>query len=210
MNLQMIQIDPTVARREYEAYREAVRANAERRVFGLETRAAQRRAEMERADEAIMRGYQELSKGKPIIDLRMAIAAGGQDAAGRPKIAVARADDAEIECDVWRSGRVEFRPARAWGDIAARSVTRVFDFLGLFPADPTKDPPTARAKAPYIPPAIRPVGSLDRYHLLWEADWRKLPPRDPALLRSIGGGLYLVLATWDLTDLEASVLSRAG
>lgn len=29
---------------------------------------------------------------------------------------------------------------------------------------------------------------------------------DPALLKHIGGDLYAVLATWDLTELERSVL----
>jgi hypothetical protein len=34
-----------------------------------------------------------------------------------------------------------------------------------------------------------------------------LPPGDPALLRKLGGDLYIVLGTWDLTPLEQAVLS---
>ena len=206
MNLPMIQMDPAAANRAFDEYRTAVREAAERDVADYETRASRRRHEMELADAAIMAGYRQLAKGKPIINLRVAVAAGGQDAAGRPRIAVCRADDAEITCDVSRSGRVIFRPTVTWPEFAARSATRVFDFLGLFDAR-DKEVRTATAKAPYIPPGLRPKGSLDRYHLLWEAEWHSLPPRDPALLRHLGGGLYLVMATWDLTDLEATVLA---
>lgn len=213
MNLPMIQMDPDAARREFEAFREAVRASAEHRVAGLETRAARRRAEMEEADLAILAGYRQLTKGKPIIDLRTAISAGGQDATGRPRIAVCRADDAAVSVRVWPSGRTKFSPivdrVTGW-ELEARSATRVFDFLDLFPDQPARPWVTSDAKAPYIPPALRPAGSLDRYHLLWEAEWTRVVPRDPALLRHLGAGLYLVLATWDLTDLEATVLSASG
>jgi hypothetical protein len=58
---------------------------------------------------------------------------------------------------------------------------------------------------PPIPPRFRP-GQPDRYHILWEAEWAKVPPRDPALLRALGDGLYVVLAVWDLTELERAVL----
>lgn len=34
----------------------------------------------------------------------------------------------------------------------------------------------------------------------------KEAPVDPALLKHIGGDLYAVVATWDLTDLERAVL----
>ena len=49
--------------------------------------------------------------------------------------------------------------------------------------------------------------TLDRYFILWEADWQRRAPVDPALLRPVGGDLYVVVATWDLTDLERAVLN---
>lgn len=70
-----------------------------------------------------------------------------------------------------------------------------------------------RAIVPLIPPGLRPVGDLKNYHVVFEADWAKVAPpapRDPALLKHIGGDLYAVLAVWDLTDLERAVLSRRG
>ena len=54
---------------------------------------------------------------------------------------------------------------------------------------------------------------LENYHVLWEVEeWyeRRViePPIDPFLLKHIGGTLYAVLAEWDLTELERSVLRR--
>lgn len=66
-----------------------------------------------------------------------------------------------------------------------------------------------RAMVPHVPPGLRPRHSLDGYATLFEVEeWAKspAPPRDPALLKHIGGDLYAVLATWDLTELERSVL----
>lgn len=47
---------------------------------------------------------------------------------------------------------------------------------------------------------------IERHRILWEATWSRIAPKDPALLKDIGGGLYVVLAIWDLTELERSVL----
>lgn len=67
---------------------------------------------------------------------------------------------------------------------------------------------------PIVPPRHRPAGAgdLSSFLVLWEADdwaWSQVPapPGDPALLRHVGGDIYAVLATWDLTDLERLVLT---
>jgi len=54
---------------------------------------------------------------------------------------------------------------------------------------------------------MRPKTKLEGFHTLWEVEtWTLEPPRDPVLLRRLGGDLYVVLAVWDLTDLERAVL----
>jgi hypothetical protein len=73
------------------------------------------------------------------------------------------------------------------------------------------------AQVPIVPPKHRPgrvrsTGGLRPYRILWEVDdwrWRvdPTPSRDPALLRHVGGDIYAVLATWDLSELERLVLS---
>ncbi len=69
----------------------------------------------------------------------------------------------------------------------------------------------AYALTPSIPPEFRPKTHLKNYHLLWEAEWhtRKQaarPPRDPALLKFLGGDLWAIVGIWDLSELERSVL----
>jgi len=61
-----------------------------------------------------------------------------------------------------------------------------------------------------MPPQFRPpAAELKNYHVLWEADWTAIP-RDPMLLRRIGKDAWVVLAAWDLTDIEMNVLSTSG
>lgn len=70
-----------------------------------------------------------------------------------------------------------------------------------------------RSMVPIVPPKHRPPrDAFGRRLVLWEvADWELAqvprPPGDPALLRPIGGDIYAVEATWDLTELEKLVLS---
>lgn len=67
--------------------------------------------------------------------------------------------------------------------------------------------------APLVPADVRPAtGQLRDWHVLWEVEaWHDspqtmTPPRDPYLLRYIGGSLWAVLAEWDLTELERAVM----
>jgi hypothetical protein len=70
------------------------------------------------------------------------------------------------------------------------------------------------AMVPIVPPKHRPAQAttLASYLVLWEVEewaWTKVPqpPGDPALLRRVGGDIYAVIATWDLTELEKLVLT---
>lgn len=65
------------------------------------------------------------------------------------------------------------------------------------------------AVVPLIPPHLRPAKTaLDKFHILWEADWKRTPPRDPMLLKRVSGQLFAVVATWDLTEMERTVLGQ--
>lgn len=63
------------------------------------------------------------------------------------------------------------------------------------------------ATVPLIPIHLRPKRGLQNYHILWEAEWTKRYPVDPYLLRRFGGDAWLVVAAWDLTDVERAVMS---
>ena len=59
-----------------------------------------------------------------------------------------------------------------------------------------------------MPIHLRPKRGLANYHVLWEAEWTPSPPRDPFLLRRIGkADLWLVVAQWDLTEVERAALA---
>ena len=63
------------------------------------------------------------------------------------------------------------------------------------------------AIVPIVPLHLRPKFNLSNYSILWEADWTAVP-HDPLLLRQLKGDLWIVLAAWDLTEVERAVLSQ--
>ncbi len=64
---------------------------------------------------------------------------------------------------------------------------------------------------PAIPFHLRPNGDASRYFIMWEVDkWSEVrprsPPGDPLLLERIAHPIYVVVAQWDLTELEKRIL----
>lgn len=200
MDLQTITLDPNEARKAVVAYRRAMQS----------ARSERARAE----DAAILRGYKAIASGHPIIALRDVIRVGGENSRFLPKLAIARADEPRISVRRERDGSIVFgrNIVHSWREYrnGSRYRGRALVLLppGTLPAktDVSGWPIEAHAIVPIVPPQYRPEASLERYWILFEAEWSRIPPKDPALLRDLGGGLYAVLATWDLTDLERAVL----
>jgi len=206
MNIPTITMDRGAARRAFLEYRSAVRAALDREVELVDDRRAAAIAEQRAADEALMRGYRQLALGHQVIDLRRVIREGGQDDQGRPRLAIARADETTIHMGRSRDGAVSFTSVGQRIDHAdPRTLRNIRLPAGTLPVLQSPSWVNAHAIVPTIPPRYRPA-QPDRYHILWEAEWQRVPPRDPALLRALGDGLYVVLATWDLTELERAVL----
>jgi hypothetical protein len=157
------------------------------------------RSVYDKRDWEIEKIYRQIARGRTVISVNDAIIRGGIDQLGRPRLAIMRADQTAVRCSAWRSDRVQFccEGAGRSSDLsfeipwANRSVINNRDL---------------RALLPRIPPQHRPAaGTLAKYHILWEADWTAIP-RDPYLLKRIGKDAWVVLAAWDLTDVEMSVL----
>lgn len=206
MDLAVIDVEQEKAREALTAYRRSVKDRQEAEVA------------------QIMRGYRALARGQRLIALSATMRAGGlverrawqRDSRGGlsswpvslPALAVARADQREIRCTIQR-GRARFY----WDDDALyreRSRQR----LDVQAFDPDEEHNSwhqrqFRAMVPLVPPPLRPAHALSGYVVLWEAEWAQDPPapRDPALLKHIGGDVYAVLAVWDLTELERAVLA---
>lgn len=209
MNLSPITMDRTLARKAFLEYRASARKLLDRELDTLDAQKADVLARQRVRDEALMRGYRLLSLGRQIIDLNAVLIAGGEDELHRPKLAVARADSRTQSLIRFPDGSVRFGDWTQRGDRWSRS-RRVFSLpAAAFPRLPNSNWVYATATVPLIPPALRP-DSLDQFTILWEAEWTSRPPVDPALLRSLGGGLYAVVAVWDLTELEQIVLGMTA
>lgn len=199
MHTEMIKVDPVEAQKLYRKYKE-------------------HQAYSEPIDWEIQRTYQLLANGKTVIRAIESIKRAGLNEQFLPKLAIAPASAAACHLrrdrngsmvmspddNFWRERKVQFR---------FRDETFVFP-AESFPLSRWDNKPhrvtssTHKAMTPIIPIHLRPRRALDAYHVLWEAEWEPVPPRDPYLLRRIGNAdLWLVVAAWDLTEVERAALS---
>jgi hypothetical protein len=220
MDLSTIEMDPAQARQALIEYRTALREGPKRKLGEAE------REYME-MDAAIKRGYRELSKGNRLLKLPETLRAGGTtDIEARvsewrdgkniqvwetfqvPRIAITRADASYCWTQgVHRDGHVSFH-ANQWHGWGGRKTDKLTVHAFGEDTQRPRQAGTFRAMVPTVPPPFRPPHSLAGYHLLWEADWTAQAPVDPALLKHLGGDLYVVLAVWDLSELERAVLGE--
>lgn len=159
----------------------------------------------EAIDKEIARTYRLIGQGKVIIKALESIKTAGLGEDGLPKLALIRADAKECWLEMWTNGSARF--ANHQDDYSRRLKNKTHLDLpaGTFPPR-QKHLGNRKAIVPIAPAHLRPKHSLANYHILWEADWQ-LVPRDPVLLRHLGkGDLWLVLAAWDLTEVERAAL----
>jgi hypothetical protein len=169
-------------------------------------------------DREVMRAYQELSHGRLVIKALESVATAGVKTegadAGFPKLALCRADAPLCKVEMGGEGTAimyagDIQPRTRWrsgsGVIQSRNV---FSFpKGTFT---TRSSSRWRGEAitPIVPIHMRPKRGLSNYHILFEAEWTKIAPVDPFLLRRIGkADLWLVVAMWELTSIERAALS---
>jgi len=196
----MKKADALAAFREYQSAVRADRPNV-RQVWKTE-------------DVALMQAYKHLARGTAVIDLQAAMTQGGSKLFDGcpiplPCLAIVASDAPECFLSLNRDGSAQFKSSK-WAS-GRKAVTR-------FPADtfPRADQRLISmfwqhndkaTMTPIIPPHLRPKHNLANYRTLWEVEqWKREPPKDPMLLKPLGGMLYAVLATWDLTEMERAVL----
>lgn len=196
MNVELIKIEPDVARAKLQAYRKGIAARAHG--------AANER--VRREYEQIEAAYKAAARDLPLIELSKAMRTGGWDEKGRPRFAVARADQAQIAADMTGSTLTFFSPSMSYYRRSA--LRRQFDVSGWTVRPKEWSGNRIVAIVPIVPPDVlkRPDCNLSARLILWEADWKEAPV-DPLLLRHIGGDLYAVEAAWDLTPLERAVIA---
>lgn len=157
------------------------------------------------ADAEIAAIYKRIAQGKTVIRALESIRAAGVDEKGLPKLAIARADVSLCYWHTRHDGDCQFSDGRWWNHqnkIALKSRT-----IPIKWPDVPRPNGTHEAQVPLIPVHLRPKRGLQNYHILFEAEWTKRYPVDPYLLRRFGGDAWLVVAAWDLTDVERAVMS---
>ena len=158
------------------------------------------RGQMTKDDQAIAAIYKRIAAGKLVIRALASITAAGLNEKGQPRLAIARADTIEVDCSI-STGFVAFEP-NTRGHVRARDRR----FQVQMP-NATWQTPSCRGFVPLIPVHLRPRKAIQRYHILWEAEWTTYPV-DPYLLRRCGEDAWLVVASWDLTAVERAVMSQ--
>lgn len=167
------------------------------------------RRQVQPEDTRLRQLYQAVAKGSRVVNVLEAFKATGLNTDGHPKLAIARAD--------WRNVFFRCGSSQGRGRFAENATWRqyVADIAlpdGTFQFPNTQPWSTIKSAVPHIPPAIRPKIALSNFHILFEVEKWETYPVDPFLLRHISGYLYIVIAEWELTELEASLLGsmRSG
>jgi hypothetical protein len=205
-----ITVDREQAQREYEAYREALKTKKDAFIHDLKV------------------AYGHMRHGRAVLDVWHAFQEAGLDANGDPRIAIARADWRTVhfrkfndQYGWWRDIRfqglfsnIERTPHNAWSSGKLTDITRddvtVPKGTWKYPAGANGEPDRRllETAVPVVPARFLPDHALSNYYILWEVEkWDNVtPPRDPFLLKRVSPNVFVVLAGWDLTDLERAVL----
>jgi hypothetical protein len=176
-----------------------------------------RKSKLQQIHKDLHRIYGHIQKGGSVIQLISNFQKAGLNNKGNPKLAITRADGKICYCCKRNEGSVIFSikqiryvhdlPRKTYGDIELPDGT--FDFpkneYGTLKGDVRIE-----TLIPIIPVSVlAPIqNTLKNYHILWEVEeWKRtMPPRDPILVKIINQNIALVLATWNLTELERAVI----
>ena len=172
--------------------------------------------------------HRALSQGRTILSVNKAMEIGGVKPNGHPTLAIANAAarwtwfirDAERIVDrgpddQWNHAACAFVSTTAINPgLKASTKVNYWDAHNVFRFVATHFPvrmieERIAARVPVVPANRLPPLPLERYCILWEADWQRAP-KDPLLLKRITREWYSVEAEWDLTSIERLVLEMAA
>lgn len=156
--------------------------------------------------DSLKKVYNQIRKGKSVIDVTDAIRNAGVRDNFHPYLAIARANSKEVRCIYRRNGDVQYRSSENTFRLK-RSDIVIPDCFKKWDGGPWEL--DLKAPTPIIPPRLRPQTLSEDFYILWEVDtWTPMPSRDPYLLKRITNNLFVVCAAWDLTDIEIKVMAE--
>jgi len=170
--------------------------------------------------------YYQISQGKQIIDIYETMKKAGKNEHDEPRLAICRANLKEVVFEKREKGAGAYWADKGWryGSSELPQVAIPAGYFNEWRVDKIENKrfdgtpyiterikeKSLSAPVPIIPIEYRPNGKLHNYFVLWEVDkWESEPPRDPFLLRRLSSNLFVILAAWDLTELERSVMKGA-
>jgi len=156
--------------------------------------------------------YGQLKSGRKIIDINKIFERTLANDKYEPKLAICKASSGQVFFKYNENGVIQFsdRQINRWDKSTADDII----ISNIFPQlpQPFWEGQYDRIKkgktiVPAIPASLRPKGNLDGYYILWEVEkWEKIPPKDPYLLRRITPNMFVIVAGWNLTELERAVM----
>ncbi len=201
MNIQTITMAPADAVKKLAAYKKQLRKRTDSEYL------------------AATQAYTALAKGTPLVDLTNVFADAPTDQKGRPRLAIARADRKQVRFEAngsqfifdahknpssWATWSEGLRMSFGAGKVVGVRWHGNKTVAGV---------PRGYALVPMIPADVRPNVALNKAFILWEVErWEAKPigarpDRDPFLLQYLGGDLYAIIAEWELTDVERSIMA---
>lgn len=154
-------------------------------------------------DDRLQQLYKAVSKGARVLNLAEAFRQTGLNDLGQPKLAIAQADWSQVVYHPWiGSDNGTFWWKTYWSAGSKGQITLPENTYSFRKQQGNE----ISSPVPHIPPALRPKIALSNFHILFEVEKWETYPVDPFLLRHISGHLYVVVAEWELTELEASLL----
>ncbi len=150
--------------------------------------------------------YNQLKSGRKVIDFYKVFDAAGIHNKWEPRIAIAPANLRIVYCSYYKNGEVVFKAeSESWRRnpfMTIKADPLPNEYFGQYEyAKELKTP------VPKIPASLRPKGDLSRYWILWEVEKWETIPKDPYLLKRLTKNIFVILAGWDLTELERSVIA---
>ncbi len=165
-----------------------------------------RMVDLEEDEQIMKRSFVALAKGKKLFNLYEVMRRAGTNHLAQPRLAIARADWTVVYFSGTVTGAGRFHPKRSlWQEKHSVDCNS-----GVFPTEVDKwgvgQSVSIRSQVPIIPRQLSPTHAEKNYHILFEPNWNTIPGRDPILCKRISPNMFIILASWDLTDLELAVL----
>lgn len=167
--------------------------------------------------------YNQLKGGRKIIDINKVIIKGGINDWSQPNLAIAKMGSKFVWCCYTEGGIISFvNRAQQWSDQSRSPIKEDVKITGMPTFNCTSliskgkmnqrfagwGRMELKAPVPIVPPKHLPGKITDDYYILWEVEeWKIVPPKDPWLLKRITSNMFVVLAGWDLTEIERSVMA---